>query len=74
MGHDLDKEESAKLMAVATDMRPDENFHHDPALGPAPLAAGDDLTEAESAAILTIAADVRPFENFHPGREQREDD
>lgn len=66
MADGLSEEESAKVMAVATDMRPDENFHDDPELGARPVAKGRDVTEAESAAIFAMAMDVRPFENFHP--------
>jgi hypothetical protein len=66
MSGEMSKEESAAVLANATDIRPSENVHADPALAEhGPRKAGD-LSLEESAAIHRLAADVRPGANFHP--------
>lgn len=63
---DISLEESREIMAMAADIRPDENVHHDPALAPGKVARGRPVTAEESARIMALAADVRPLENVHP--------
>jgi hypothetical protein len=65
MNGEISRDESRKIMTVATDVRPDENIHHDPALSPAPPARGRPVTTEESRRILTLATNVRPLENVH---------
>jgi hypothetical protein len=72
MADEISMDESRKIMTVATNVRPDENFHHDPALQPAPVARGRPVTAEESKRILSLAANVRPFENVHPGDQDDE--
>jgi hypothetical protein len=66
MPDDISLDESRKIMAVATNVRPDENIHHDPALQPAPPPRGRPVTTEESERIFALATNVRPFENVHP--------
>ena len=66
MAAEISTDESRKIMSVATDVRPDENIHHDPGLSPKPLSRGRPVTAEESKRILTLATNVRPFENVHP--------
>lgn len=70
----ISKDESSKIMSVATDMRPDENIHHDPALSPARPARGRPVTAEESRRIMALATNVRPLENVHPDEEGDADD
>lgn len=63
---DLSISESAAILGNAADMRPDENFHDDPALKAKGLRGGRELTAEEAAAIMSLAANIRPSENFHP--------
>lgn len=69
---DVSRNESRTILAVATDIRPDENVHGDPSLGPPPIAAGRPATAEESRRIMSLASDMRPFENIHPGEEDGE--
>lgn len=65
MADDISMDESRKIMSVATDVRPDENVHHDPALSPPSLAQGRPVTADESKRIMALATNVRPLENVH---------
>lgn len=74
MSDDISLDESRKIMAVATNVRPDENIHHDPALQPTPPARGRPVTSEESERIFALATNVRPFENVHPDETDDEED
>lgn len=65
MDRDISKDESRTIMSVATDIRPDENVHHDPALAPSRTASGRPVTAEESRRIMWLASDMRPLENIH---------
>lgn len=65
MSKELSLNESRAIMFMATDMRPDENVHHDPDLTAGHIAKGRPVTSDESARIMAMATDVRPFENIH---------
>ena len=68
MADEVSEDESRKILAVASDVRPDENVHDDPALAAQGAAKGRPVTAEESARIMRLATDVRPLENVH--REQ----
>lgn len=74
MADDISMDESRKIMTVATNVRPDENIHHDPALQPAPVPRGRPVTAEESKRILALATNVRPLENVHPGDQDDDND
>jgi hypothetical protein len=74
MADEISMDESRKIMAVATNVRPDENIHHDPALQPPPVPRSRPVTAEESKRILSLAANVRPLENVHPGDQDDEND
>jgi len=74
IGPDISKDESRTILAVATDVRPDENVHHDPALGTPMVSEGRPVTAEESRRIMALATDMRPFENVHPGEDDGEAD
>lgn len=69
MEKEVSLNESRAIMAMATDMRPDENVHNDPELIAVPTARGRPVSGHESARIMALAADVRPLENVHPGED-----
>ncbi|WP_313808802.1 hypothetical protein [Sphingobium sp.] len=66
MSDEMSLEESRKILSVATDIRPDENVHEDPALSVTRTSHGRPVTAAESRRIMSLAADIRPMENVHP--------
>lgn len=74
MADDISLDESRKIMSVATDMRPDENVHHDPAMSPAPVPSGRPVSAAESARIMALATDIRPLENIHANDVDEDDE
>lgn len=65
MNDEISMDESRKIMTVATDVRPDENIHQDPALSPNPPSRGRPVTAEESKRIMALATNVRPLENVH---------
>lgn len=65
MKDEVSKEESRRILSVASDVRPDENVHDDPALVPPATAKGRPVSTEESAWIMRLATDVRPLENVH---------
>ncbi|ATI80710.1 hypothetical protein [Sphingobium yanoikuyae] len=67
MSDDMSFDESRKILTIATDVRPDENVHDDPALSAVRTAQGRPVTAEESRRIMKLATDIRPMENVHPG-------
>ena len=70
LNKDISDEESRRIMDMATDVRPDENVHRDPALAPPPVAKARPVTSRESRMIMALATDMRPLENVHPERDE----
>ena len=64
MTDDISKDESRRILTVATDIRPDENVHDDPAMSATRASRSRAVTAEESRRIMTLATNVRPMENL----------
>lgn len=74
MSDEVSLNESRIIMSVATDMRPNENVHNDPALSAVATPKGRPVTKDESARIMALATDIRPLENVHPDEDDGAED